>query len=104
MEYLTRISTFLALKLKRICSFKCSTMGVKIFIQFSFRGVYRCGGTGIFLASFLPSYNAKYQNESQKSIQASALVVAVDRACTNNKNFLHADTIPSISRLLPAGN
>ena len=56
---LTLISTFLALKLKRIWSFNCSTIGVKIFIQLSFKGVYLCGGTGIFLVSVFPPYEGK---------------------------------------------
>ena len=40
------ISTFLALMLKRIWSLRCSTIGVKIFIQFSFNGVNLCLGIG----------------------------------------------------------
>lgn len=48
---LTLISTFLDFRLKRIWSPKCSTIGVNIFIQFSFNGVYLLAGTGILLVS-----------------------------------------------------
>lgn len=52
---LTLISTFLVFKLNLIWSCRCSTMGVNIFIQFSFSGVYLLAGTGTFLTSPFPT-------------------------------------------------
>ena len=52
---LTLISTFLVFKLNLIWSCRCSTMGVNIFIQFSFSGVYLLAGTGTFLISPFPT-------------------------------------------------
>ena len=52
----TLISTFLVLRFSLICSLRCSTMGVNIFIQFPFRGVKRCGGTGTRRSSGFPPY------------------------------------------------
>ena len=52
-------STFLDFRLNLIFRSRCSTTGLNSFGQFSFNGVYRCGGTGIFLISALPPWNAK---------------------------------------------
>merc|ERR1712156_483817 len=51
VSFQVRISTFRSLTLNRIWSFRCSTTGVKIFIQLSFKGVNLCFGTGTFLTS-----------------------------------------------------
>ena len=56
-QQLTFISTFLLFKLRRICNLRWSTIGVNIFIQFSFRGENRFGGTGILRNSGRPLWN-----------------------------------------------
>ena len=59
-KYITFNSTCLVFRFNLICSFNCSTTGVNIFIQFSFRGVYLWGGTAIRRYSNLPpSYSIK---------------------------------------------
>lgn len=54
IHVLTLISTFLVLRLNLICKCSFSTIGVNIFIQFSFKGVYLWLGIGIFLNSDFP--------------------------------------------------
>lgn len=52
--YYTLISTILLLVLNRTCRNRWSTMGVNIFIQFSFNGLYLCEGMATFRTSSLP--------------------------------------------------
>ena len=53
-------STFLVFKLNRICKWRWSTIGVNIFVQFSFSGVYLFAGTGICRNSdFTPLSNKR---------------------------------------------
>ena len=56
LHHHTFISTLLVFKLTLICSLRCSTTGVNIFIQCSFSGENLLGGTGTIRYSGRPPW------------------------------------------------